>query len=144
MNAQDVANYFLFMAGHDEEDLISNLKLQKLLYYAQGFNLALLDTPLFDNQIEKWTHGPVVPDVYHQYKSFGNNPIDCPDEFSNEAFSPETLGLLEEVWSVFGQYTASALRNISHQEIPWKNADERGVISHESMKEFFKSRIENG
>ncbi|OQY42717.1 MAG: hypothetical protein B6240_13665 [Desulfobacteraceae bacterium 4572_87] len=53
----------------DEEagDLISNLKLQKLVYYAQGFYLALYDEPLFNEPIEAWTHGPVIRELYRSY-----------------------------------------------------------------------------
>jgi uncharacterized phage-associated protein len=47
LNCDDVAKYFLAQASEDAGDLISNLKLQKLVYYAQGFHLALYDTPLF-------------------------------------------------------------------------------------------------
>ena len=64
------AKYFLAQASEDAGDLISNLKLQKLVYYAQGFHLALYDEPLFLEAIEAWTHGPVVPDLYRHYKKY--------------------------------------------------------------------------
>ncbi|HSX79064.1 MAG TPA: type II toxin-antitoxin system antitoxin SocA domain-containing protein, partial [Candidatus Saccharimonadia bacterium] len=61
LDCYDVAQYFLAKADEDAGDLMSNLKLQKLVYYAQGFALALLDKPLFPQCIEAWIHGPVVP-----------------------------------------------------------------------------------
>lgn len=51
------------------------LKLQKLLYLAQGYSFAFYDRPLFYNEIEGWVHGPVVPDVYNIYKDYKYNPI---------------------------------------------------------------------
>lgn len=61
MKALDVAKYFLFLARNREAgDTISNLKIQKMLYYAQGYSLALFNKPLFDDRIEAWKHGPVV------------------------------------------------------------------------------------
>src|SRR5260363_307462 len=56
----DVANYFLTLVEEEVGDALSNLKIQKLVYYAQGFHLALFSRPLFENAIEAWTHGPVI------------------------------------------------------------------------------------
>jgi uncharacterized phage-associated protein len=64
--ALDIANKILAKASSsDSEELISNMKLQKLLYYQQGFHLAYFGTPLFDEEIETWMYGPVVPAVYY-------------------------------------------------------------------------------
>jgi uncharacterized phage-associated protein len=68
MKAQDVAEYFLTLVDDEAGDSLSNLKLQKLVYYAQGFHLALTEKPLFDEAIEAWEHGPVVPGLYHKLK----------------------------------------------------------------------------
>ena len=67
-----ITNYILSMSEEDVGDGISNLKLQKLLYYCQGTYLAIKGTPLFEHPIEAWEHGPVVPEVYHQYKEHGS------------------------------------------------------------------------
>ena len=64
----DVANYLLSLADPLEGDLISHLKLQKLLYYSQGVSLALRNQPLFNNKILAWAHGPVVREVWEYYK----------------------------------------------------------------------------
>ncbi len=75
-NVEDVAKYFIARSDDSQSgELISNLKLQKLLYYAQGLHLALHDRPLFDASIVKWTHGPVVEDIYRRYKSHGSSGI---------------------------------------------------------------------
>ena len=68
ISAFNVADYFLVQQDEDAGDLISNMKLQKLLYYAQGYFLAIANEPLFHERIYAWTHGPVVPKVYHKYK----------------------------------------------------------------------------
>ena len=64
ITARTAALYLLSKQDSEEPD-ISNLKLLKLLYYAQGTFLALYGRPLFNESIEAWLHGPVVPDVYH-------------------------------------------------------------------------------
>lgn len=146
--AQDVAKWFLAYNKSAEFDdgaeLISNLKLQKLLYYAQGSYLALYDEPLFDDQIEAWQHGPVIPAVYHEYKSFGASGIEMNEDFDLKKFDDRTRRLLEEVYDVFGQYSAWKLRNMTHEETPWKEAESDGVISQESIKEYFKENYLEG
>ena len=69
-----------FAAWAEAEDAeVSNLELQKLLYYAQGHHLAERGTPLFDDEIQAWSHGPVVKDVYHRLKHFGSGNVVLPD-----------------------------------------------------------------
>src|SRR5690606_17024633 len=93
-----VANYFLSQSNADAGDLISNLKLQKLVYYAQGFSLALLDEPLFEDEIEAWMHGPVVPALYREFKTHGSAGIPAPTDFDpSEHFRKDQLELLREV-----------------------------------------------
>lgn len=142
LSCHDVAKYFLALTDEDAGDLISNLKLQKLVYYAQGFHLALFDTPMFNEPIEAWTHGPVVPVLYHDYKNYGSGPIPSPDNMDFGVYSEDARELLNEVYSVFGQFSAWKLRNMTHQEPPWVDASgQAGVISHESMKEYFITQV---
>jgi len=90
VNVHDVAKYFLLKGDDDDENGICNLKLQKLLYYAQGyaqgFHLALFEQPLFDSPIAAWRHGPVCPAVYHQYKNHNGNLISAPKDFEPTSF----------------------------------------------------------
>lgn len=141
----DVAEYFLAHCGEESGDLISNLKLQKLSYYAQGFSLALLGRPLFNEKIEAWMHGPVVPDLYHHYKEHGNGALPVPGNFNTEKFSEDEMGLLDEVYKVYGQFSAWKLRNMSHEEAPWVKTYIEGAASQEIkpeiMSEFFKTLI---
>ncbi len=141
-SAIDVGKYFLAQVDDESGDSISNLKLQKLLYYAQGFHLAAYDRPLFPERIEAWVHGPVVPEVYRQLKRFGANPVVLPQDVDFQAvFTPDVRELLDEVYSVYGQFSAASLRNMSHSEPPWKQTAQGGTISHDLMREFFKTRI---
>lgn len=142
--AYEVARYFLEKDEQADADDsgISNLKLQKLLYYAQGFHLALYDEPLFGESLAAWTHGPVCPDVYHQYKRFGKNNITEYQPNEPTVFDKERREFLDEVFAVFGQFSAWKLRNMTHDEPPWKNSESfAGEISHESMKEYFKTLL---
>jgi len=142
-SCHDIANYFLAQVNEDVGDLISNLKLQKLMYYAQGFHLALNDAPLFPEEIEAWIHGPVVPILYHACKKYGSGAIPSPVDTDFPIYPEETRELLDEIYSVFGQFSAWKLRNMTHEEPPWKDAiDEIRIITHESMKEYFKTQIE--
>lgn len=139
--ASQVAKFILSLQSEEAGDLISNLKLQKLVYYCQGLHLALYDAPLFPEEVEAWTHGPVVRAVYDEYKAFGADPIPAPTE-EVELSDPEKK-LIEEVYQEFGQYSAWKLRNMTHDEQPYKEAEARGltVIPTESLRTFFKSYL---
>ena len=138
----DVAHAFLHIdEKNDECDGISNLKLQKLVYYAQGFYLAIFDTPLFEEEIEAWAHGPVVPELYHEYKTSGKNSIDV-ELTVKLPFTEDEYNLIDEVYSVFGQFSAWKLRNLTHEESPWVNHEAMAeVIPKAELKEYFKTRI---
>ena len=125
-------------AADEGAEFISNLKLQKLLYYAQGCALAVTDEPLFGDEIVAWQHGPVVECVYHAYKNNGANGIAFEDDFDFAQFTPEENELLEEVYDTFGQYSAWKLRNMTHEETPWLTTQQSEVISTTVIKEFFK------
>ncbi len=137
----DVADYFLSKTDEEAGDVISNLKLQKLVYYAQGFTLAVTGKPLFNEEIEAWQHGPVVPDLYHKYKDHGAYGIPAPTNVDFSKFSSEIKEILDEVYDVYGQFSAWKLRNMTHGEAPWKNTKMGDVISLSSMSEYFKTQI---
>ncbi|WEK13891.1 MAG: DUF4065 domain-containing protein [Candidatus Microbacterium phytovorans] len=143
VDARQVARWFVAYSGMDDEGVMSNLKLQKLLYYAQGHYLAQTNgTPLFSNRVEAWAHGPVVPDVYHQYKDFGSSPIPADPEFDFGTFSQQLNDFLASIWITFGSRSAWKLREMTHSESPWRNAfapDERGTeITTDSMFGYFR------
>ncbi len=140
----DVAKYFLALTDLDAGDLISNLKLQKLLYYAQGFHLALFDEPIFPERIMAWIHGPVVPDAYRHYKEYGANSIPVPRDIDLDNYDLRATELLDEVFRVFGQFSAWKLRNMTHEEPPWRDAaPTKGEITPEAMRTYFKTQLMN-
>ena len=145
MKAQDVAEYFLTLVDDEAGDALSNLKLQKLVYYAQGFHLALMGKPLFDEPIEAWEHGPVVPVLYRKFKQYGSAAVLAPENgIEIGAYPEEVRDLLDEVYQVYGQYSASKLRNMTHAEPPWveaHNVSPSTVISHDSMKRYFQTLV---
>jgi len=140
--ASQVAKWFLahnrIAADCEGAEFISNLKLQKLLYYAQGCFLAVNNRPLFEDPIVAWQHGPVVESVYHEYKSNGANGIHFEDDFDFSVFTSEENELLQEVYDIFGQYSAWKLRNMTHEETPWKSTLPNTVIPQDAIKEYFK------
>ena len=140
MPAHDVARYFVSLVDEEAGDSITNLKLQKLLYYAQGVNLALNDACLFPDPIEAWTHGPVVPNVYRAYKQHGGEAIPV-EQVNLEAYEKDTCELLDEVNEVFGQFSAAKLRAMTHSEPPWMETPPGLVISPDSMKAYFKTVV---
>lgn len=141
-NVHDIARCFLFLDNENEGDGISNLKLQKLVYYAQGFFTAIFNKPLFTNHIEAWAHGPVVPTLYHAYKEHGSNRIPVPQDFDKGALADNELELVEEVFEVFGQFSAWKLRNMTHEEAPWQaHEKDASTIPLEEITKYFKTRI---
>lgn len=141
-SALEIANWFIARAELDDAygvgDLLTHLKLQKLLYYAQGAYLALKGKPLFKENIEAWQHGPVVKKVYDKFKIFEANPItgakkpDLPKDVEQ---------VLEEVYKLFGQYSAWKLREMTHEEKPYLDAvNEKmnGVIDLSVLKKYFE------
>lgn len=137
----DVAEYFLAKSDEEAGDVISNLNLQKLAYYAQGFSLAINNRPLFPEEIRAWQHGPACPELYRKYKQYGALGIPIPEAVDFSKFSEDDKALLDEVYDVYGQFSAWKLRNMTHEEAPWRDTPINDVIPHESMKAFFQSRL---
>ncbi len=140
---EKAAKFFIMLANQSEDDFITNLKLNKLLYYAQGVHLARTDTPLFGEEIEAWQYGPVVPSVYRTYKVCGRNPIPAQDgSLSKDDFDPEDLETLLDVEREYGQYTGAKLVSLTHsQGSPWRGAYDakKTVIPQNDIKSYFKA-----
>ncbi len=160
-----VVNYFLELANIDGE-AISPMKLQKLLYLAHGWSLALADKPLLDKEIQAWKYGPVIPSVYQTFKEFGNDDITIrASGFSYEDGKFVTLypelpdgiehqwvrDLLKKVWEIYKPLTAAQLSTLSHLPgSPWSQTvgDNLGqipsgrVIPDTIIKKYFLSLID--
>lgn len=142
LTANDVAKYIVSLTNNNIEDEISNLKLQKLLYYLQGFHLAIKGEPIFEDEIEAWQYGPVVCDTYHTYKDYGHNAIILPKEDNDyENITLETKKFISRIYSYYSQFSAIKLMNMTHEETPWDdcyNHKKSHVIEKESLKCFFQ------
>lgn len=146
-----VADYFLLKIHIGMGDLISNLKMQKLCYFAQGWSLALLGRPLFDDPIEAWALGPLIPSLWRRFKKYGWGAIDPhllrTDPY--EELDERERALLEQVWRRYGIFSGSQLAQLSRAEPPWKDVyGDRpfGVrceeeITQSAMKRYFLTRM---
>ncbi len=136
---------FLLYESRERGDILTNLKLQKLLYYSQAWHLALKDRELFDEDFQAWIHGPVLPSQYQRFKNFEWRPI--LEEIKLPQLDPELHRHLKEVIEVFGSETATSLELMTHQELPWKEArngiapdqPSTAIILKNSMKSFYQS-----
>ena len=126
LDALSVAHYFIKLSADSDENDLTNLKLQKLLYFAQAEYLKQEDKPLFADEIEAWTYGPVVHAVYSEYKSCGSFPITLFDgnhsRPSDKPLSKPIRSFLEGVWRKYGRYSASYLVSLAHKKGgPWES-----------------------
>lgn len=150
--ALDVARYLIHLANsEDEPDLLTHLRLQKLLYYCQGWFLGLTSRQLFPERIEAWVHGPVVVSLYPHFADYGFCSIP-PDSFpfdeTQTTLSDGEREFVESVWQVYREYSGSSLREMTHSEATWLDARrglqpaERGSseITADAMREFFKKQ----
>jgi uncharacterized phage-associated protein len=133
-NAKAIANSFLDLAiGHGQS--LTPMKIQKLIYYANGWHSAIKREPLIDEQVEAWAYGPVIPSIYRAFREYGNQPITSPAmdfEFFGEPESGRDFhyhapslednthqtefarALLNRIWEIYGGYSAAQLSNLTH------------------------------
>jgi uncharacterized phage-associated protein len=157
-----VANYLIERASVDAEAL-TPMKVQKLVYFAHGWNLAIRNEPLLNERIEAWKYGPVVPQLYRQLKEYGSRGIPEPVKVLRfkgmrisvvvptiqdyEEYARETKQLLDRIWEVYGRYTAIQLSNATHAPgSPWDVTRKRtggaahAVIDDDLIREDFLKR----
>lgn len=150
MKIEDIADCFLRIVDRDSGSTITPLKLQKILYYAQGYYLAMYDMPLFNEDFQAWAHGPVNPKIYNNYKEYGYDSINYPSGKAPR-IKDDILDFLYKIWDTFGIYDGKYLEGLTHKEEPWISARERArcssgdncneIITKESMRQFFKTKI---
>lgn len=146
--AVEIAKWFVGNIDRDAGDSITPLKLQKLVYYAQAWSLALLSRPLFDEDFQAWAHGPVVESVYQEYRKCGWNAI--PPSGEQVELDEETTSHVQSILDVYGDYSAKHLEAMTHCEKPWieargalaPEARSTNVIRKDRMADFYKSLFE--
>ncbi len=142
MRAIDVARFFV-EAGSKKS--MSNMKLNKLVYLAQAWSLARNGKPLFDEEIQAWEYGPVIPEVYREYKQYGSNLIPPTHSFDFSQIDAETYELLLDVAREYMHYPSGSLVNLTHASGgPWdtvyKKCKRGGVISLESILSYYQKK----
>jgi uncharacterized phage-associated protein len=141
-SALDIANCFIEIASKIDENDLTNLKLQKLLYFAQGKYLVQNNEALFSDEIEAWDLGPVVRSVYNTFRECGAFPITAFDvKYKSTSLNDEKRQFLKKIWQDYARYSASYLVNLSHQSHPWQKAHKSltKIISSEDMRIYFRS-----
>lgn len=140
--ALETAQYFLSLADEHGDEL-DQLKLQKLCYYAQGYNLAMRGKPLFSDPIEAGDNGPVVRDLQRRFDRGEANPVPADQSFDRDCFGVMESALLHAVYREFRTVGSSDLAASIHTENPWCEARERGgALRAETMRDHFAARIE--
>lgn len=138
MKVLDLAEYVIRRAV--ETDMtITNLKLQKTLYYLQGYSLKRLNTVAFDEDIQNWQYGPVSPVAYFQYCSYGAHPLEENGAIEIETIERRAKQLFDKVIDACLALPARQLVQKSHEEDPWRNTNLNEVITVESIKKYFRS-----
>lgn len=168
MHALFVANYMIEYSNKKGYK-INNLKLQKLLYFVNVRNILENGVPLFEESMEKWKYGPVVPDVYHEYKRFGAFSISTDEmieeyvEYSTNPFGEisdleiteyksqnvENTELIEDTLDALHNLDPFELVDITHAHTPWKKDEDRimdgiqGIkYTIEEIKDYFEQNPE--
>jgi uncharacterized phage-associated protein len=141
-----VANYLIELS-EENRFLIDHMKLQKLAYIAHGWHLAITGRPLFENRIEAWKYGPIIPDLYWSFKRFGHTPItkqsivdagiqhavDCnlEDEQSRQ--------IVKRVWEQYKKFSGLNLSTMTHADgTPWQRTPLDGMIDDELIKSHYQ------
>ena len=165
-SAKAVANSLIEKCEEMSISDVTPMKLQKLLYFAQAWHLAFLDAPLFKEDIQAWEWGPVIPEIYSEFRSYGNQPIDrkalelrwvdgemIVDYPKMDSTDEDANEILQNVLNVYGRLSAIQLSNITHaKETPWSIVASnypsylpRGLqIPNELIRDVFKKMSEDG
>lgn len=157
-SALEVARHIINYVNSNDQ-LLSNLKLQKLLYFVQAEFLISQERICFTDDIEAWDFGPVVSSVFREFKIFGSFHIppvkhyyvedeSQPFNFRRVVFydieiTDEDKAVINEVVDYFADYSSATLTDLTLKQFPWKNAYSdscRNVITEESIRNYFLSR----
>lgn len=124
-DARQIANWFITRAAQDGRAL-SIMSLLKLAYISHGWHLEMRGQPLFENRIEAWQYGPVIPDVYNEFRPQGVNATQIAPTFSAPNDVP-TSELLEQIYQIYGKMSPFQLSELTHVPGgPWETARKWG------------------
>lgn len=159
-----IANKFIELAKEEARSDLSPMKLQKLVYYAHAWFMAFTNKELIKEEIQAWRFGPVIPDIYHEFKEYGNSNI---TSFATElnfeksklelvtpvvdADDEDANAIINEVWKVYKDFTPIQLSNATHAKgSPWEvvassygsELPKNIEIPNSLIKDIFKKRLE--
>ena len=120
---------------------ISNLKLQKLLYFIQAYFLVEVGKPCFSDVIEAWDYCPIVPSVYKEYRVYGSSNIPCTDDGSEFRYiKDDDYDSLNRILAEVSKNTESQLTYITRNQLPWINARKSVTnrITNKAIADYFK------
>jgi uncharacterized phage-associated protein len=138
--AKDIARYVVFYC-HEHKYPISNLKLQKILYFIQAYFLVEADKPCFSDVIEAWDYCPIVPNVYKEYRIFGSLNIPCTDDGSEFRYiKSDDYDSLNRILAEVSKNTESQLTYITRNQSPWIDAIKSVTkrITNKAIKDYFE------
>src|SRR5690554_2686459 len=131
------ADYLLCIA-REHGDYLTPLKIQKLVFYADAWFLALHDDELVPESFEAWVHGPVLRSLYYRFQGYRWNPIlqdvECPE------MDEVVAEFLEDLYAEYGKFSGYELEQLTHQEEPWRRA-RGGLDPHESCSNLIDKRV---
>ncbi len=154
--ALEIANYFIEKSLETGEEL-TPMKLNKLVYIAHGWYLGLADRPLIGEAAQAWKYGPVIPSVYHRFKSYGGAQVTSLEPAGDMITIPEVRDqelkeFLQRIWDVYGHLSGLQLSSLTHQEgTPWSvtrhkygNGRDNGgaMIPNDLIKQHYKEKID--
>lgn len=135
----DAARYLIFLSYGKNKNSLTPLKLQKVLYLAQGWSYVWDNVAAFNDDFCAWQYGPVNERVYEAFKKYGRSEIP-EDEGITEISDKSVAETLEAVWLEYGKMTAYDLVELTHRQKPWKIAYSQGIkITNSSIQEYFQS-----
>lgn len=135
-----IANYII-QRCNDIGAMISNLKLQKLLYFVQAEFLVDIGEPCFSEKIEAWSFGPVIPSVYRKYRIYGGAQIPAGTVEILGFISQEDKERIYRIVDICAHFSSAYLTDMTLIQAPWINAYSRlrrNEITCESIKSYFE------
>jgi uncharacterized phage-associated protein len=141
-NIKLIAKYIIWLFYQADES-ITNMKLQKLCYFAQAWYLGNYHKPLFQEDFQAWVYGPVCPKLYRQYKKFGKNEIDSTIDIAQfNVISEDDKEYLNDVTGIYDNFSAIELMLMSHEDKPWLIARKDCTIDEPCYNIINKNDIE--
>ena len=145
--------YAFVKKGIDTGLFVTQMKLQKLVYFAQGHHLAKYGRSLISENFQAWMYGPVIPEIYNDFKLYGSRPITNTAEFTpSPTYRPpfrldaEAIDTINYTWDVLKHYSAMSLSNWTHHpEGPWSKVYDPDVkstpINNDEIKQYFQKLL---